>query len=100
MHMDTRKEIKTLAKYNTLIIEHTNVPRDEKDRLLCNIKEMRIIRFSLPPDTFRLVSACNTTKGIRDRLKELYHGDADLEYSLQTKLLSLFGSFVQNHMKS
>ena len=56
---------------------------------------MRIIQFALPPDTFRLVSSYDTAKGIWDRLKELYSGDADLEHSLPTTLLSKFGSFVQ-----
>jgi len=33
--------------------------------------------------------------GIWDRLKELYSGDADLEHSVQTLLLSEFGAFAQ-----
>lgn len=62
---------------------------------MSNIKAMRIIQFALPPDTFCLVSACDTTKGIWDRLKELYSSDADLEHSVQTLLLSEFGAFVK-----
>ena len=84
----SRKEIKTLVDYNALIIEHNDVTRDEKNKVMSNIKTMRIIRFALPPDTFLLVSACDTAKGIRDKRKELYSVDADLEHSLQTMLLS------------
>ena len=94
-HTATRKVIKSQADYNALLVEHANVPHEENEKLLSNIKAMRIIRFALPPDTFRLVSTCNTSKEIWDRLKELYSKDADLEHSLQTTLLSEFGSFVQ-----
>ncbi|KAL7587596.1 hypothetical protein Lser_V15G40912 [Lactuca serriola] len=57
----------------------------------------RVIKtqFDLPPYTFILVSVCTTTKEIWDMLKELYSRDADIEHSLQTTLLSEFGSFVQ-----
>ncbi|KAI3700159.1 hypothetical protein L2E82_44778 [Cichorium intybus] len=68
---------------------------DEKDKLMCNIKAFRIIRFDLQSDTLRLVSSCETTKEIWDRLQELYSGDADLDHSVQTTLLSEFGSFEQ-----
>lgn len=66
-----------------------------KDKLLSNVMAMRIIRFVVPPDTFRLVSACDTTTEIWDRLKELYSSDVDLEHYEQTLLLSDFGAFVQ-----
>ena len=56
---------------------------------------MRIIPFTLPPDTFRLVSACSTAKEIWVRLKELYSIDEDLENLIQTLLLSDFGDFKQ-----
>ncbi|XP_052626862.1 uncharacterized protein LOC128133449 [Lactuca sativa] len=88
-HMDTKMQIKTL-------VEHT-VPQDEKDKLMSNIKAMRIIRIALPQDIFCLVSACETAKAIWDRLKELYSSDADLEHSVQTMLLSEFGAFVQKY---
>ncbi|XP_052626733.1 uncharacterized protein LOC111909749 [Lactuca sativa] len=94
-HTTTRKVIKSQADYNALLVEHANVPHEENEKLLSNIKAMRIIRFALPPDTFRLVSTCTTSKEIWDRLKELYSKDADLEHSLQTTLLSEFDSFVQ-----
>ena len=68
-HTGTRRVTKTLADYNELILEHTNVPQEEKDKLMSNIKALRIIWFSLPPDTFRLVSACETAKKVWDRLK-------------------------------
>lgn len=70
-------------------------PQDEKDKSLSNIKAMRIIRFDIAPDTFHLLSACETTKEIWDRLKELYSSDADLKHSVQTLLLLEFGAFVQ-----
>lgn len=88
----TRQQIKTLADYNALIIEHTNVPNDEKNKIICNIKPMRIIRFALPGDTFPLVSACDTAKGIWDRPKELYSSDPDLEHFVQTLPLLDFGA--------
>ena len=59
------------------------------------IKSMRIIRYALPPETFRLVSSCDTTEGIWDRLKELYSSHADLEHSMQTMLILEFGAFLQ-----
>ncbi|KAI3767848.1 hypothetical protein L2E82_18277 [Cichorium intybus] len=95
VHTDTRRVIKTLKEYNNLLVTHTNIPQDEKDKLMCNIKAFRIIRFALQADTLRLVSSCETAKEIWDKLKELYSGDADLEHSIQTTLLSDFGSFAQ-----
>lgn len=56
---------------------------------------MRIIRFALPSDTFRLVSSCETAKKVWDRMKELYSSDADLEHLGQALLLSEFGAFAQ-----
>ena len=88
MHMGTRRGIKTQAEYNTLLIDVNDIPQDEKYKLLRNVKAMRIIRFTLPPDTFHLVSSCETGKEIWDRLKELYSSDVDLEHSIQTLLLS------------
>nr|KAJ0224580.1 hypothetical protein LSAT_V11C100011640 [Lactuca sativa] len=96
-YLVTIQAIKTLADYNALIIKHNNVPNDEKNKLMCNIKAMRIIQFALPPYTFRLDSACDTAKGIWDRLKDLYSCDADLEHTMQTLLLSEFGAFVQKY---
>ncbi|KAI3740017.1 hypothetical protein L2E82_30433 [Cichorium intybus] len=95
VHTTTRRVIKTLKEYNDILVAHTNIPQDEKDKLMCNIKAFRIIRFALQADTLRLVSSCETSKEIWDRLQELYIGDADLEHSVQTTLLSDFGSFEQ-----
>lgn len=81
----TRKIVMTQADYNAILVDHKDTPQDEKDKLSCNIKAMRIIRFALPPDTFRLASACETVKEIWDRLKELYSSDADLEHSVLNK---------------
>jgi hypothetical protein len=94
-HAATRSTIKTQAEYEALLVDHTNVTQDEKDKLLSNIKAMRILRFALPPDTLRLVSSYETAKEMWDRLKELYSGDTDLEHSVQTNLLSEFGAFTQ-----
>ncbi|KAI3508867.1 hypothetical protein L1887_23887 [Cichorium endivia] len=94
-HTVSRKIIKTLGDYNVLLVDHLNTPLDEKNKFRSNIKAMRIIIFALPPDTFRLVSSCDTAERIWDRLKELYLGDADLEHSVQKTLLSEFGSFAQ-----
>ena len=77
-----------------------DVTQDEKDKLLNNIKAMRMIRFALKSDTFHLVSACTTTKEIWDQLKELYSTDEDLEHSTQTLLLSEFGDFKQKQDES
>lgn len=49
---------------------------------------MRVIRFALQSDKFRLVSTCTTAKVIWERLKELYYTDADLKHDTQTLLLS------------
>ncbi|KAI3499728.1 hypothetical protein L1887_35537 [Cichorium endivia] len=59
-----------------------------------------IIRFALQSDTLRLVSSCETTKEIWDKLQELYSGDANLEQSVQTTILSEFGSFEQASEKT
>ncbi|KAL7587416.1 hypothetical protein Lser_V15G40916 [Lactuca serriola] len=94
-HTTTRRVIKTQVEYHALLVYRNVVPLDENNKLMSNIKAMRIIRFDLPLDTFLLVSACTTAKEIWDMLKELYSRDADIEHSLQTTLLSEFGSFVQ-----
>ncbi|XP_052623195.1 uncharacterized protein LOC128128391 [Lactuca sativa] len=71
------------------------MPQYEKDKLLCNVKAMRMIKFALQSDTFRLVGSCTTAKEIWDRLKELYSTDEDLEHSIQTLILSEFRVFEQ-----
>ena len=87
--------MKTQKEYNKLIADQDKIPQDEKDKLLCNVKALRIIRFTLQANTFRLVSSCTTSKEIWDRLKELYSTDKDLEHSIKTLLLSEFGAFAQ-----
>ena len=72
VHSGMSKIIMTQKEYNQLMIDVEMVPQDEKDKLMSNIKAMRMIRFALQSDTFRLVSTCTTTKQIWDRLKELY----------------------------
>ena len=40
------------AKYNDLLLEVTDIPKDEKDKLISNVKAMRIIRFAYQPTRF------------------------------------------------
>ena len=94
-HSSTSKIVKTQKEYNQLVNDVKDIPQDEKEKFQCNIKALRMIRFSLQSDTFRLVSSCATAKEIWDRLKELYSTDEDLEHSIQTLLLSEFGDFKQ-----
>ena len=67
------------------------VPKDEKNKIISNIKAMRVIRFALQFDTFRLMSSCDNAKDMWDRLKELYSTDVDLERSTKH---SCFWSWV------
>ena len=93
-YSEMKKEVKTQADCVAIIAKHPDTINDKKEKLMCNLKVMIIIRFSLPHDTFCLVHSYDTAKGIWDKLKELYSGDDDLEHSLQMTLLSDFGSFV------
>ena len=77
-HVATTKVVKTQVEYNTILVENKDIPQDEKDKLLRNIKAMRIIKFALPPYSFHLVSACEKKKEISNRLKDLYSSDEDL----------------------
>ena len=95
VHSETNTIVKTQKDYNKLVTDVQKMPQDEKDKILCNVKAMRMIRFALQSDTFRLVGSCTTAKEIWDRLKELYSTDEDLEHSIQTLLLSEFGVFEQ-----
>ena len=65
-----KKEVKIPKDYDAIIADSPET--DEKINLMCNLKAMRIIRFALIPDTFRLVSTCDTAKGIWNIIKELY----------------------------
>ncbi|KAL7586974.1 hypothetical protein Lser_V15G40724 [Lactuca serriola] len=94
-HSATSRIIKTQKEYNDLLKDVKDIAQDEKDKFQCNIKALRLIRFALQSDTFRLVSSCTTAKEIWDRLRELYSTDEDLEHSIQTLLLSEFGEFRQ-----
>jgi len=94
-HTETKKVVKTLSNYHKVVADHANIMVDKKNKLMSNVKAMRIIRFALQPDTIGLVNSYDTAKGIWDRLKELYSGDADLEHSVQTLHLSEFGAFSQ-----
>ena len=70
-HSSTSKIVKTQKEYNQLVNDVKDIPQDEKEKFQCNIKALRMIRFALQLDTFRLVSSCATAKEIWDRLKEL-----------------------------
>ena len=94
-HSATSRIIKTQKEYNDLLKDVKDIAQDEKDKFQCNIKALRLIRFALQSDTFRLVSSCTTAKEVWDRLRELYSTDEDLEHSIQTLLLSEFGEFRQ-----
>ena len=93
VHSGTNTTVKSQTDYNKLVTDVEKMPQDEKDKILCNVKAMRMIRFAFQSDTFRLVGSCTTAKEIWDRLKELYSTDEDLEHSIQTLLLSEFGVF-------
>ncbi|XP_052620365.1 uncharacterized protein LOC128126460 [Lactuca sativa] len=94
-HSSTSKIVKAQKENNQLVNDVKDIPQDEKEKCQCNIKALRMIRFALQSDTFRLVSSCATAKEIWDRLKEFYSTDEDLEHSIQTLLLSEFGDFKQ-----
>ena len=70
---------------------------EKKHKHLRTLKALRIIRFALNPDTFHLISSLESAHKIWNRLKELYSGEADLTTSLQTSLLSEYGSFEQKY---
>ncbi|KAL7610003.1 hypothetical protein Lser_V15G12622 [Lactuca serriola] len=99
-HSGTSRIIKTQKEYNDLLKDVKDVAQDEKEKFHCNIKALRLIRFALQSDMFRLVSSCSTAKEIWDQLRELYSTDEDLEHSIQTLLLSEFGEFKQNSDES
>ena len=61
-HTGTRNVFKTQAYYNNLLLEVKDAPHDEKDKPNSNVKALRIIIFALPPESFPLVSAYETTK--------------------------------------
>ena len=62
--MATRKIVKTQAEYNAILVNHKDTPQDEKEKLLSNVKAMKVIIFAIPPDTFHVVISCDTTKEI------------------------------------
>ncbi|XP_052627093.1 uncharacterized protein LOC128133623 [Lactuca sativa] len=95
IHSGSNTTVKSQKEYNKLVADVDKMSQDEKDKLLCNVKSMRMIRFALQSNTFRLVGSCTTAKEIWDRLKELYSTDEDSEHSIQTLLLSEFGAFEQ-----
>lgn len=72
MYSGTRKSLRLKLNTTNFFLMLRTLHKMKKDKLLSNIKPMRIIRFALPPDIFRPVSACETAKEIWDMLKELY----------------------------
>lgn len=89
----TKEIVTNQEELDDIIANDKSIESDEKNRLMNNLKETRILRFSLPPNSFQFVSSLSTTKQIWDRVKALYSGDADLTHSIQTTLLFEFGSF-------
>ena len=65
-HTRTSKIVKMQKEYNQLVNDVKDIPQDEKEKFQCNIKALRMIRFALQSDTFRLVSSCATAKEIWD----------------------------------
>ena len=63
-HTSIKRVIKTQAEYNDLLLEVVDIQKDEKVKLISNVKAMRIIHFALSADTFRLVRSCETAKEI------------------------------------
>nr|AGM34082.1 hypothetical protein [Lactuca sativa] len=53
-HSSTSKIVKTQKEYNQLVNDVKDLPQDEKEKFQCNIKALRMIRFALQSDTFRL----------------------------------------------
>ena len=70
-YSSTSKIVKTQKEYNQLVNDVKDIPQDENEKFQCNIKALRMIRFALQSDMFRLVSFYATAKEIWDRLKEL-----------------------------
>ena len=47
VHSRTNRTIKTQKEYNKRLTDVEKIPRDEKEKLLCNVKVIRMIRFAL-----------------------------------------------------
>ena len=62
VHSGRSTTVKTQKEYNKLVADEQKMPQDEKDKLLCNVKAMRMIRCALQSDMFRLVSSFKTAK--------------------------------------
>lgn len=60
-----------------------------------NLKAIRILMFDVSQDTFQLVSSISIANLTWDRLMELCSRDVEFTHSIQTTLLSEFGSFEQ-----
>ena len=63
-HTKTKRTIKNQKEYNQMLLDMKDVRQDQKEKIINNVKAMRIIIFSLWVDTFCLVSSCDTTKNI------------------------------------
>ena len=47
-----KEEVKTQGQYYAIVDDNTKTTNDEKDKRMCNLKAMQIIKFALPPNTF------------------------------------------------
>lgn len=94
-----KKEVLTQDDFESIIADDKQVDSVKKEKLINNLKALRIIRLVIPPNHL-LVSSYKYAKETWDRLKELYSGDADLTHSLQTSLLSKFGYFKKKYDES
>ena len=64
VHNESKRVIKTQNDYDKLLLDIKDVSQDEKEKLISNVKALRIIRFALQADNFHLVSSCDTAKSI------------------------------------
>ena len=69
VHSKTKRIIKTQKDYKKLLNDMKYVPKDEKDKLISNIREIRFMRFTLQSEAFRLVSSYESAKEIGIGLK-------------------------------
>lgn len=64
MYTKTREIVKTQWRLDEIVVDGKDIHSNDKEKLINNLKATMIMRFSLPPDTFRLVSSNETAKEI------------------------------------
>lgn len=92
--------VTSIVEYKALLDKYSDMKLEEKERVRYVLKEKREICFALAPSTFRLVSSFETTFEIWEQLKEVYFSNNKQLDSLQTCLLSKFGSFKKKSGES